>query len=51
MRTHRGLFNAACGTLTIDDRAVLSNVALLRADLDDLGAATLNDSTIGVIDP
>jgi predicted outer membrane repeat protein len=46
-----GLFNAASGTLAVKDSTVLNNVAPLGADLYNLGAATLNDSTVGVIGP
>jgi predicted outer membrane repeat protein len=46
-----GIFNDTTGTLTIDDSTVLSNVAPLGADLYNLGSATLNDSTVGVIGP
>jgi predicted outer membrane repeat protein len=46
-----GIFNAASGTLTIDDSVVLNNLALLGADLYNLGKLTLNDSTVGVIGP
>jgi hypothetical protein len=46
-----GIFNAASGTLTIDDSTVLTNVAPLGDDLYNLGYATLNDSTVGVIGP
>jgi hypothetical protein len=30
---------------------VLHNVALVGADLDNLGSAKLNDSTVGIIGP
>jgi predicted outer membrane repeat protein len=46
-----GIFNGASGTLTIDDSVVTGNLALLGADLYNLGKATLNDSTVGVIGP
>jgi predicted outer membrane repeat protein len=46
-----GLFNAASGTLTIDDSHASGNAAPLGADLDNLGVATLYDSTVGVIGP
>jgi predicted outer membrane repeat protein len=46
-----GLFNGASGTLAIDDSVVLSNFALLGADLYNLGKLTLNDSAVGVIGP
>jgi hypothetical protein len=44
-------FNAASGTLTTDDSFVLNNVAPLGADFYNRGSATLNDSTVGIIDP
>jgi hypothetical protein len=37
--------------LTIDDSYVRFNLALLGADLYNLGHAALNDSTVGVIAP
>jgi predicted outer membrane repeat protein len=46
-----GLFNDASGTLAVKDSTVLSNVAPLGADLYNLGALTLDDSTVGVIGP
>jgi hypothetical protein len=54
-----GLFNgagvangaASVGTLTVADSVVLGNSAPLGADLYNLGVATLNDSTVGVIGP
>jgi hypothetical protein len=46
-----GIFNAASGTLTVKDSTVLNNVAPLGADLYNLGALTLDDSTVGVIGP
>jgi predicted outer membrane repeat protein len=46
-----GIFNAASGTLTIDDSDVYDNLALLGADLYNLGQATLHDSTVGIIGP
>jgi hypothetical protein len=46
-----GVYNAASATLTADDSVVVHNLALLGADLYNLGALTLNDSTIGVIGP
>jgi hypothetical protein len=39
------------GTLTIDDSVLLADLALLGADLDDLGTVFLHDSTVGVIAP
>ncbi len=46
-----GLFNAATGTLAVKDSTVLDNVAPLGADIYDLGALILDDSTVGVIGP
>jgi hypothetical protein len=46
-----GIFNGASGTLAVKDSTVLSNVAPLGADLYNLGALTLDDSTVGVIGP
>jgi predicted outer membrane repeat protein len=46
-----GIFNGASGTLAVKDGAVLHNVAPLGADLYNLGALTLDDSTVGVIGP
>ena len=46
-----GIFNGSSGTLTVKDSAVLKNVAPLGADIYNLGALTLNDSTVGVIGP
>jgi len=46
-----GVENAASGTLAVNDSTVLNNVAPLGADLDNLGALTLKDSTVGVISP
>jgi predicted outer membrane repeat protein len=46
-----GIFNGASGALTVKDSTVLSNVAPLGADLYNLGALTLDDSTVGVIGP
>ncbi len=46
-----GIFNASSGTLAIDDSVVCDNVAPLGADLCNLGVATLNDSTVGVMRP
>ena len=46
-----GIFNGAAATLTIDDSMVLNNVALVGADLYNLGKATVNDSTVGIIGP
>jgi predicted outer membrane repeat protein len=47
--TGGGIFNGASGTLAVKDSTVLKNVAPLGADLYNLGALTLDDSTIGVI--
>jgi predicted outer membrane repeat protein len=44
-----GVFNGAFGTLAIKDSTALHNVAPLGADLYNLGALTLDDSTVGVI--
>jgi hypothetical protein len=46
-----GIFNGASAALTIDDSMVCGNIAPLGADLFNLGVATLNDSTVGVISP
>jgi hypothetical protein len=46
-----GIFNGASGTLALKDSTVLKNVAALGADIYNLGALTLNDSTVGVIGP
>jgi predicted outer membrane repeat protein len=46
-----GLFNGASGPLTVADSVVCSNVAPFGADLYNLGVATLNDSTVGVVGP
>jgi hypothetical protein len=46
-----GVFNGASGTLTVKDSTALHNVAPLGADLYNLGALTLDDSTAGVIGP
>ena len=46
-----GIFNAASGTLTVKDSTVLNNVAPNEADVYNLGALTLDDSTVGVIGP
>jgi hypothetical protein len=46
-----GLFNAATGTLAVKDGTVLGNVAPSGADVYNLGALTLDDSTVGVIGP
>jgi hypothetical protein len=46
-----GIFNGAAATLAIDDSVVLHNVALVGADLYNLGKATVNDSTVGIIGP
>jgi hypothetical protein len=46
-----GIFNGARATtaLTVKDSTAHNNVAPLGADLDNLGALTLDDSTVGVI--
>jgi hypothetical protein len=46
-----GLFNAGSGTLAVADSAVCDNAAPLGADLYNLGALSLNDSTVCVIGP
>jgi predicted outer membrane repeat protein len=46
-----GIFNSSSGTLAVKDSLVLNNVAPLGADLYNLGALTLDDSTVGVIGP
>jgi hypothetical protein len=46
-----GIFNGASGTLAVKDSTVLNNVAPLGADLYNLDALTLDDSTVGVIGP
>jgi predicted outer membrane repeat protein len=46
-----GVFNGASGTLAVKDSTVLNNMALLGADLYNLGGLTLDDSTVGVIGP
>jgi predicted outer membrane repeat protein len=46
-----GIFNGASGTLAVKDSTVLNNVAPLGADLYNLGALTVDDSTVGVIGP
>jgi predicted outer membrane repeat protein len=46
-----GIFNGTSGTLTIDDSDVCGDLALLGADLYNLGKATLNDSSVCVIGP
>ncbi len=46
-----GIFNGASGTLAIKDSVVSGNVAPSGADVYNLGALTLDDSTIGVIGP
>jgi hypothetical protein len=43
--------NGAPGVLTIDDSTVFNNVAPSGADLYNLGAGTLNDTTVGVLGP
>jgi predicted outer membrane repeat protein len=46
-----GIFNAASGTLTVKDCTVLNNVALLGADIFNLGTLIRDDSTVSVIGP
>jgi predicted outer membrane repeat protein len=46
-----GIFNGASGTLAVKDSTVLNNVASLGADIYNLGALTLNDSTVGILGP
>jgi hypothetical protein len=46
-----GIFNAASGTLTVKDSTVTNNTAPSGADIYNLGALTLDDSTVGVIGP
>jgi hypothetical protein len=47
--TGGGAFNGVSGTLAVKDSTVLSNVAPFGADIYNLGALTLDDSTVGVI--
>jgi hypothetical protein len=44
-----GIFNGSSGTLAVKDGTALNNVAPLGADVYNLGALTLDDSTVGVI--
>jgi predicted outer membrane repeat protein len=44
-----GIFNGASGTLVFKDSTALDNLALLGADIYNLGALTLDDSTVGVL--
>src|SRR5262249_45452892 len=46
-----GLYNGAFGTLAIKDSGVSGNVAPSGADVYNLGALALNDSTVGLIGP
>jgi hypothetical protein len=46
-----GNYNSKSAKLTIQSSVVDNNVAPLGADLYNLGAFTLNDSTVGVIGP
>jgi predicted outer membrane repeat protein len=46
-----GIFNGTSGTLAVKDSTVLGNSALSGADIYNLGALTLDDSTVGVIGP
>jgi predicted outer membrane repeat protein len=44
-----GIFNGASGSLTVKDSTVLNNVAPFGADIYNLGALTLDNSTVGVL--
>jgi predicted outer membrane repeat protein len=46
-----GIFNGASGTLAVKDSTVLNNVAPSGADIYNLGALALDDSTVGVLGP
>ena len=46
-----GIFNGASGTLAVKDSTVLNNTAPSGADIYNLGALSLNDSTVGAIGP
>jgi predicted outer membrane repeat protein len=46
-----GLFNGASATLAVRDSTVLGNTAPSGADIYNLGALTLGDSTVGVTGP
>jgi predicted outer membrane repeat protein len=46
-----GIFIPALGMLTLKDSTVLHNVAPSGADVYNLGALTLDDSTVGVLGP
>jgi predicted outer membrane repeat protein len=46
-----GIYNGASGTLAVKDSTVTGNTAPLGADVYNLGALTLDDSTVGVIGP
>jgi predicted outer membrane repeat protein len=46
-----GVFNGASGTLAVRDSTVLGNSAPSGADIYNLGALTLDDSTVGVTGP
>ena len=46
-----GIFNDAPVTLVLKDSTVLDNSAASGADIYNLGALTLDDSTVGVIGP
>jgi uncharacterized protein (TIGR03118 family) len=46
-----GLYNGACGTVVLKDSGASGNVAPSGADVYNLGALTLADSTVGVIGP
>jgi predicted outer membrane repeat protein len=46
-----GIFNGASGTVTVKDSTVLNNLTPSGADIYNLGALTLDDSTVGIIGP
>jgi hypothetical protein len=46
-----GIFNGSSGTLAVKDSTVLHNVAPSGADFYNLGALSLDDSTVGVVGP
>jgi predicted outer membrane repeat protein len=46
-----GIFNGASGNLTIDDSVLLTDLALIGADLYNLGTVLLHDSSVGMIGP
>jgi hypothetical protein len=49
--TGGGIFNAASGTVTLDESIVINNSAPLGADVFNLGTLTLNDSRVGMLGP